>query len=113
MSKKVEIYDQYSPVYSDSQNNNELTTVHVGYNETLDTNRYTLVHPSSGFTTVEATDLSEFEALSVVENLYEVAKATGVSYTDKIIKLEQGYAELVINFADGKRLNRVIYTVNQ
>ena len=113
MSKKVEIYDQYSPVYSDAQNNNELTTVYVGYMETLDTNRYTLVHASSGFTSIEATDLTDAEARTVVESLYNVAKATGVSCTDKIVNLDQNYAEVVITFADGKRLNRVIHTIEQ
>lgn len=111
--KKVEIYDQYSNVYADAQNNGELGMVELGYNIPLDTSRYTLVHAGSGFTTVEATDLTEVEALNVVQGLYDISKVTGVAYTDKIIKLDQGYAELVINFADGKRLNRVIYTVEQ
>lgn len=111
--KKVEIYDQYSNIYADSENNGALGTVQLAYNEPLDTSRYTLVHAGSGFTTVEATDLTENEAATVVENLYNIAKATGVSYTDKIIQLDKGYAEVVINFADGKRLNRVIYTAEQ
>lgn len=113
MSKKVQIYDQYSPIYADAENNNELTTVYVGYMESLDTNRYTLVHPSSGFTTVEATDLTEAEAKNVVESLYNIAKVSGISCADKIVNLDNNYAEVVITFADGKKLNRVIYAVDQ
>lgn len=111
--KKVEIYDQYSNIYADSQNNGALGTVQLAYNEPLDTSRYTLVHAGSGFTTIEATDLTESEATSVVSNLYDVSKVTGTSYVDKLVQLDKGYAELVINFADGKKLNRVIYTVEQ
>ena len=110
---KVEIYDQYSNIYLDNQTN-ELTPLYIQHHrgETLDTSRYTLVHAASGFTAVEATDLTLEEAKTVVENLYNVAKVTGTSYTDKIIDFDKGYAELVINFSDGKKLNRVIYTVN-
>jgi hypothetical protein len=71
------------------------------------------VHTQSSAVTTEATDLTLPEAIQVVENLYNVAKVTGTSYTDKLIKLSEGYAELVINFSDGKILNRVIYTVNE
>lgn len=108
---KVEIYDQYSDIYSDNQTN-ELVPLNIQYHrgETLDISRYTLVHPAVGMTTVEATDLTRSEALAVVESLYNVAKLSGVSYTDKLVKLDEGYAELVITFSDGKRLNRVIYT---
>lgn len=111
MSKKVEIYDQYSPVYSDSENNNELTTVYTKYDEALDTIRYTLVHPSSGFTTTEGTNLSDQDANALVESLYNSSKTFGTEYTDKSIKLEKGYAEIIIKLEDGKHLNRVIYTV--
>jgi len=107
---KVEIYDQYTKIYSDNQTG-ELTPLNIQWHkgETLDISRYTLVHGASAIVTTQATDLTQPEAIAVVENLYNVAKATGVSYTDKIIKLDEGYAELVINFSDGKRLNRVIY----
>jgi hypothetical protein len=107
---KVEIYDQYSNIYSDNQTN-ELVTLNIQHHrgETLDTSRYTLVHPAVGVTTVEATDLTTQEAIQAVESLYNVAKVSGTSYEDKLVKLDKGYAELVINFSDGKRLNRVIY----
>ena len=107
---RVEIYDQYSDIYLDNQTN-ELTPLNIQWHrgETLDTSRYTLVHAASGFTAVEATDLTLQEAKTVVENLYNVAKATGTSYTDKLVKLDESYAEVVITFSDGKRLNRVIY----
>ena len=109
---KVEIYDQYSNIYLDNQTN-ELVPLNIQHHrgETLDTSRYTLVHGASSSTTVEATDLTFEEAKTVVENLYNVAKATGVSYTDRTIDYDKGYAELVINFSDGKKLNRVIYTI--
>lgn len=111
--KKVEIYDQYSNIYADALNNGDLGMVELGFGELLDTSRYTLVHAGSGFTTVEATNLTETQAFSVVENLYNGSKTMGSSCTNKIVKLEQGYAEVVITFADGKRLNRVIYTVDE
>lgn len=111
INMKVEIYDQYANIYLDNQTN-ELTPVEVQWHrgETLDTNRYTLVHAASGMTTVQATDLTPEEAITAVESLYNVAKISGVSYTDKILKLDEGYAELIITFSDGKKLNRVIYT---
>jgi hypothetical protein len=107
---KIEIYDQYSNIYSDSQTG-ELTPVNVQHyrGETLDTSRYTLVHAASSVVTEQAVDLTQEEAIAAVESLYNVAKVSGVSYEDKLIKLNEGYAELVINFSDGKRLNRVIY----
>jgi hypothetical protein len=108
---KIEIYDQYSDIYLDNQTE-QLTPLNIQYHrgETLDTNRYTLVYTASGLTTTQATDLTQEEALQAVESLYNVAKVSGVSYEDKLIKLDEGYAELVITFSDGKRLNRVIYT---
>lgn len=88
--KKVEIYDQYKNVY--------------------DNDGATLLHSSSGLTILEAEGLSEAEAFSKVEELYNLSKTIGVSYEDKLIKLESGYAELVITFDDKRVLNRVIYT---
>ena len=88
--KKVEIYDQYNNVY--------------------DVDGTTLLHASSGFTT-KIGEYSDSEALNIVENQYNTSKALGV-YEDKLIKLDKGYAELVIEFPDKKLLNRVIYTVN-
>jgi len=108
---KVEIYDQYSNVYQDNQTN-QLTTLDIQWHkgETLDTSRYTLIHSASASTVTQATDLTPEEAITAVESLYNVAKVSGVSYTNKLLRLNEGYAELVINFSDGKRLNRVIYT---
>ena len=85
--KKVEIYDQYKEVIVDG----------------------TLVHPSSGFTLVEGEDLTESDAKVLVNSLYENSKTLGSSYYDKLVNIDNGYAELVITFADGKKLNRVIY----
>lgn len=109
MSKKVEIYDQYRNVYADTLNNNELVCLSLNYKETVDTSRYTLVHQSSGFSTIEAEDLTETEAVIAVANLYNTAKVTGVSCTDKLVKLDEAYAEVLITFSDGRRLCRVIY----
>ena len=107
MSKRVEIYDQFSPVYLNPLTN-ERVVGDPPYGVERDPN-LTLEHPSVGTTTVEATDLTEAEALSVVSNLYEIAKAEGASYTDRIVKLDTGYAEVAIEYADGRHLNRVIY----
>jgi len=105
----IEYYDQYTNIYLDNQTN-ELTPVEVQWHrgETIDTNRYTLVHSASAMVNVQAADLTPEEAIIAVQNFYNISKLLGDSYTDKLIKLDEGYAELVINFSDGKRLNRVI-----
>ena len=90
--KYVEIYDQFSDVF--------------------DTDGTTLLHSSSGFTTVQSTVATQEEANIIVSSLYESAKELG-TYTDRIIKLDEGYAELKITFADGRKLNRVIYTIER
>jgi hypothetical protein len=87
--KQVEIYDQFNNVY--------------------DTDGVTLLHASNGSTSVEGSFETQEEANQLVETLYNDSKELG-SYTDKIVKLNEGYAELVIVFADKRRLNRVIYT---
>ena len=107
--KKVEIYDQYNAVYSVS-GSDQLQTVNLMPGEALKPT-LTLVHPNSGFVTVEGTNLTDEEAQNLVISLYEYSKTIGSSYSDKIINLENSYAELQIEFADGKKLNRVIYTV--
>ena len=85
--KKVEIYNEYKELLDDQG---------------------TVIYPASGFVTVVQDDLNEGSALNLVAELYEEAKALG-NYTDKIIKLNEGYAELNIIFSDGRELNRVIY----
>lgn len=90
--KNIEIYDQFSDVF--------------------DTDGTTLLHASSGYTTVQGTVATQEEANIIVASLYESAKGLG-EYTDKIIKLDEGYAELKITFADGRKLNRVIYTIER
>lgn len=91
---KVETYDQYRHIYADP------------LDETS-----TLLHSSSGFKIVNGEDLSEADAKVLVSSLYEESKTLGSSYYDKLLNLDNGYAELVITFADGKKLNRVIYIV--
>jgi hypothetical protein len=82
--KQVEIYDNYTS---------------------------TVVTECTGFTTVQGTNLSEADANAMVVTLYNEAKNLG-TYTDKIIKLDQGYAELKIDLPPNKSLNRVIYTID-
>lgn len=108
--KKVEIYDQYSAVYSDPAQNGALVSPILGRFDTLDPN-LTLVHAGSGFTTTQGSDLDDQQAFDLVASLYEESKLLG-TYADKIVKLNEGYAELKIEFPDGKKLNRVIYVAN-
>jgi hypothetical protein len=106
---RVEVYDQYSNIYSDNQNNNALTEVFLLYKETLDTSRYTLIHPSSGGTVTHGKDLAQEQAYDLVTQLYVDSLLQGVKVDEKIINLNQGYAEIVIYFDNGRVLNRVIY----
>ena len=108
---RVDVYDQYSNIYSDNKNNNALTEVILFYKETLDTSRYTLVHPASGFTVTHGTDLTQEQANNLVTQLYVDSLSQGTKIDEKLIKLNEGYAEVIIYFADGKVLNRVIYAV--
>lgn len=87
--KKVEIYNEYKELLN---------------------GQGTVVQPASGFVAVVQDNLDENSALDLVAELYEEAKILG-TYTDKIVKLNEGYAELSIIFPDGRELNRVIYTV--
>jgi hypothetical protein len=88
----VEIYDQYSDVYA--------------------ADGTTLLHASEGTTSLQNTVATQAEANILVSGLYDASKALG-THTDKIIKLDEGYAELKIVFADGRSLNRVIYTITR
>jgi hypothetical protein len=106
--KNVEIYDQYSNVYLDNTTN-ELVKLDLTYNEKLDTDRYTIVHSSSSFVETKYINLNLDEALNTVNSLYLESQKMGINYEDKMIRLEEGYAELIIEFSDGKILNRVIY----
>lgn len=106
--KNVEIYDQYLNVYLDNQTNN-LTLLNLNHNEELDNSRYTLVHPSSGFTSIKAENIHVEDAVNLVESLYLESKNLGESYEDFSINLNEGYAEILIKFPNGEHLNRVIY----
>lgn len=106
--KNVEIYDQYLNVYLDNQTNN-LTLLNLNYNEELDDSRYTLVHSSSGFTSIKAENIHVEDAVNLVESLYLESKNLGESYEDFSINLNEGYAEILIKFPNGEHLNRVIY----
>lgn len=109
---KVDIYDQYSNIYADAQNNGALTEVILHYRETLDTSRYTLVHSSSASTITKGQNLTKEQAADLVTNLYVESQTLGTRYDDKLLNLNNGYAELVIHFDDGKVLNRVIYATD-
>jgi len=108
---KVEIYDQYKDIYLD-KTTDKLTEVSTVVGQSIDLNRYTLVHSGVGSTTVIGENLSLEEACDLVTTTYLDSKTLGVSYDDKLLKLNEGYAELMINFNDGKVLTRVIYIRN-
>ena len=81
---KVEIYDQYSNVYSDALNNGKFTMLNLGYKEVLDEDRYTLVHASTGFSKVVGDNLSKEDAINLVTSLYLESKNLGKSCDDKL-----------------------------
>jgi len=85
---KVLVYDQYSAVHDENGK---------------------ILHLSSGSTNTVSENLSQEEAINKVKEIYEESKKLG-SYLDKLVKLDKGYAEIVIIFADKKKLNRVIYS---
>lgn len=86
--KKVIIYDQYSNVFAEDG--------------------VTLLHASSGNSYIAGEFSSLEEAKASVESFYNNSKLLG-NYEDKSVNLDKGYAELKVDFADGKKLNRVIY----
>lgn len=84
---KVQIYDQYSKVLNDDGS---------------------VLHESQGSTSDHG-EFADLNSASVkVTELYEQSKLLG-AHADKIVKLSEGYAELTVEFADKKKLNRVIY----
>jgi hypothetical protein len=78
--------------------------------EIYDNYTSTIMEQCTGFMVVKGTNLSEQDAKIMVESLYNESKELG-NYTDKLVNLEQSYAELNIDLPDGRNLNRVIYTV--
>jgi len=107
--KKIEVYDSYPNIYSDNVDG-ELKAIYLKHREILDETRYTLVYPGSGVTEVYESNLDDTSAFSFVNTLYEESKNLGISYEDKLIRLEDGYAELVIKLEDGRLIHRVIFT---
>jgi len=107
--KKVEIYDSYPPIYNDNTDG-ELKIVYLKHREILDEARYTLVFPCSGTSIIYENNLDNEAAYSFVIALYEDSKNLGISYEDKLIRLEEGYAELTIKLEDGRVIHRVIFT---
>jgi len=80
--KKIQIYDNY---------------------------KSTIPEQCIGVVEIKGTNLSDADAKTLVESLYNESKNLG-SYTDKLINFEQHYAELNIDLPDGRNLNRVIYS---
>jgi hypothetical protein len=70
---KVEIYDQYSAVYSDPNQNGALVSPVLGRFDVLDPS-LTLVHPSSGFTVLKGENLNDQDAIQLVNDLYNEYK---------------------------------------
>lgn len=83
------------------------------YNQKLNEDG-TVMHPSSGleFNACESAIHDIEEAKSIVSNLLEQSKTQSVSFSEILINLENGYAELKITLENGRTLNRVIYIVN-
>jgi len=105
----VEVYDSYPPIYSDNTDG-KLKVVYLKHREEIDSSRYTLVYPCSSSSVIYENNLDLEGAYSFAFSLYEDSKNLGISYEDKLIKLEEGYAELRINLADNKVIHRVILT---
>jgi hypothetical protein len=110
---KIKIYDQYRTIYSDNQNNGKLVELDLPVGVNVDTSRYTITHLGIGETYVVEECNSFEEACNSVTNLYLEAKNIGINYDDKLLKFNEGYAELIIYFNDGRILNRVIFTVEE
>jgi hypothetical protein len=77
--------------------------------EIYDNYTSTVSSQCKGIVEVKGTNLSDADAKALVESLYNESKGLG-NYTDKLVNLEQSYAELNIDLPDGRNLNRVIYT---
>jgi len=107
----VEIYDQYRDIYFDNIDN-RLTEVNTVVGQGIDIDRYSIVHRGVGSTVTIAENLSFEDACNLVTETYIESKTLGSSHDDKLLKLNEGYAELLISFDDGRRLSRVIYLKN-
>jgi len=107
----VEIYDQYRTIYFDNILN-KLVELNLALGEPLDQSRYSIFYEGIGSTVVKGTELSKEEACNLVTELYLESQSSCEKYDDKIIKLNEGYAELIMFLKDGRILSRVIYTVN-
>jgi len=91
--KKVKIYDQYRLV--------------------LDADNETILHAATAEETELGTYNSLAEAVTAVTAKYNESKTLGTT-TDKIVDLDNGYAEftVVLNDGTGRSFVRVIYTAN-
>lgn len=107
----VEVYDQYRVIYFDNVLN-KLAELNLDVGESLDQTRYSVFFEGLGSTSVKGTGLTKEEAYNLVTELYLESQSSCEKYDDKIIKLNEGYAEILMFLRDGRILSRVIYTVN-
>lgn len=68
----------------------------------------TVMHTSSAFDAVHGEDLSEQDAISLVNTIYNNTKLVG-SIEDVVNKLEEGYAELNVSLPDKRNFRRYIF----
>lgn len=108
----VEIYDQYRTIYYDNVQD-KLVELNLALGEPLDQNRYSIRFEGVGTTVTAASGLSTEDAINLVTELYLNSQTMGSSYDEKILKLNEGYAELIIYLTDGRILSRVIQIVNK
>jgi hypothetical protein len=90
MQTSIEIYDQFLTVKDEND---------------------TIVHSSSSAKLKRGIFKNIEEAKEAVKIIYEETKLLG-NYEDIIVNFDELYVELLINFADGRNLNRVIYAIN-
>jgi len=88
--KNVIIFDSYDRVYDENE---------------------TLLHDASCSEIVDSTGLSQEAACNRVNDLFEATKLLG-SYTEITSEPENGVVEIKVEFADKRKLHRVIYLKN-
>lgn len=108
----VETYDQYRTIYLDKVEN-KLTELYLALGEPLDLNRYSIKYVGIGNTITNGSKLTKEQAINLVTELYLESQTIGESYDDKLLKLNEGYAELIIYFSDGRILSRVIQIIDK
>jgi len=108
----VETYDQYRTIYYDKVLN-KLTELNLALGEPLDLSRYSIQYEGIGTTITNGSTLSREQAINLVTDLYVESQTLGEKYDDKLLKLNEGYDELIIYFNDGRVLSRVIQIIDK